>query len=1163
MRHHRASLFLSTIAGFLPPTVLCVAVPAAPVVLTFEEIAPGGAVLSQFAAKGVTFNQATCRDYALAGLPAGFAHSGMKGIEQCFAQEFCSVPIEATFTAAQRRVKAWVGYSSPLQVDLTAVLTAFNAQGVQVGQATTPLTPRVTVRPINTPLEVVTGSRNITRVTLTVTNPAFQAATNSFAVDDFEFDTEGPPPVCNAATSPTITLTSPGTGSTTQVNSFILSGSVLTETPLTQATLTVTGPGGSTYTSDLLGWNFFPLNGGPFGPTRIYPLFPGSNTITVRAANCRGARDITRTMTNNPPPPGSQIALDLIEVTQSVQRIDNSVPLIAGKRTAARAYLRTKGSPGLVLDRVKARLFRRMGDGTTPGGPEAVSSLNSISVGPDPALGPRRIDIDKTLNFELPPEWVTEGTLRLEITGITIEDLPTNLFCENCANRDQFGFSRPVFLRDAPPLNVVLWNVPYVTGGSTVEPRVLDFDFLESWLRRAYPTARVLATRRRLGAFNGVPDTDFEAADVNSRLQQLRVVCTSFGSAQGFQLCVDTVGKQVHWYGLVSDQVDFMRGRARGIPGTVASGPAGNRFFGWDSDASYADWYGGHELAHTYGRKHPGFCGGNSHDDDDYPYIDGITGQTGFDLGDAALGLSMDVYPGNIHHDLMTYCDDQWMSDYTYEGIMDYLEDLGGGGGGAPLAEGLIIQGDLNLTRNQAQLRPFLRLPGLEETARPASSPFSVELRNAAEAVLVRHLFEPAEDTETEPGEDIMASFDLVVPWLPATRRIVVLRGGTELTSRAVSANAPQVRLSSPSGQNGFEDAEGILLARWEASDADGDPLTFTLLYSPDAGQSWHPIDAGLTSLRRDVRLDEIPGGDRAIFRIIATDGVNTASDDQDFPTFVPNNPPFPRILSPADNEEVPSDRPVILEGDAFDREESHLEGDALVWTSDTTGGRLGTGTSISVTGLAPGLHRFTLTATASDGGSGSVSVSVVVTAVPVVAVAEAESPVAPGTLVTLDGSRSSGEGSLRYEWELMKKPAGSPLGAVNGASAAVASFRPDRVGVYEIELRVEDSLGRGAVARVAVQAAQGVSFLRGDITGEGTLNISDPVRLLGWLFLSDPEPGCLDAADANDDGRVDLSDSVQVLSYLFLGNREIAPPFPGCGLDPTADALGCKVGCP
>lgn len=90
--------------------------------------------------------------------------------------------------------------------------------------------------------------------------------------------------------------------------------------------------------------------------------------------------------------------------------------------------------------------------------------------------------------------------------------------------------------------------------------------------------------------------------------------------------------------------------------------------------------------------------------------------------------------------------------------------------------------------------------------------------------------------------------------------------------------------------------------------------------------------------------------------------------------------------------------------------------------------------------------------------------------------------------------------------------------------------------------------------------------FRRGDINGSNTIDLSDAVFALQFLFLGGPDPLCLDAADANDDAGFDIADPIYVLSFLFAGGS--APPAPGpeaCGDDPTADAfpLCLTAACP
>jgi parallel beta-helix repeat protein len=85
------------------------------------------------------------------------------------------------------------------------------------------------------------------------------------------------------------------------------------------------------------------------------------------------------------------------------------------------------------------------------------------------------------------------------------------------------------------------------------------------------------------------------------------------------------------------------------------------------------------------------------------------------------------------------------------------------------------------------------------------------------------------------------------------------------------------------------------------------------------------------------------------------------------------------------------------------------------------------------------------------------------------------------------------------------------------------------------------------------------VAFVRGDANSDGKVDISDAIAVLGYLFLGGAEPSCLESANADDTSVLDLTDAVYLLGHLFLGGPAPPAPYPGCGLDGTADALGCE----
>jgi hypothetical protein len=82
------------------------------------------------------------------------------------------------------------------------------------------------------------------------------------------------------------------------------------------------------------------------------------------------------------------------------------------------------------------------------------------------------------------------------------------------------------------------------------------------------------------------------------------------------------------------------------------------------------------------------------------------------------------------------------------------------------------------------------------------------------------------------------------------------------------------------------------------------------------------------------------------------------------------------------------------------------------------------------------------------------------------------------------------------------------------------------------------------------------LSFLRGDANVDGRFDISDPVLILGCLFLGDACSPCPDATDVNDDGREDITDALHLLSWRFLDVPAPSNPFPECGRDGRPDAL-------
>ena len=129
-------------------------------------------------------------------------------------------------------------------------------------------------------------------------------------------------------------------------------------------------------------------------------------------------------------------------------------------------------------------------------------------------------------------------------------------------------------------------------------------------------------------------------------------------------------GSSRYYYGVA--KVAYSSGVA-GVAYVSTAQLAAHAALGWDYLPS-GSLVAAHELAHNWARNHAP-CGGPAGVDPSYPHSDGSTG-----------GYGLDVSAGTLKppssSDIMGYCDPKWISDYTYSGVLDYLDPPG------PLVQG-------------------------------------------------------------------------------------------------------------------------------------------------------------------------------------------------------------------------------------------------------------------------------------------------------------------------------------------------------------------------------------------------------------------------------------------------------------------------------------------
>jgi hypothetical protein len=377
-----------------------------------------------------------------------------------------------------------------------------------------------------------------------------------------------------------------------------------------------------------------------------------------------------------PAGPDNHFTVTAIEVTQAVQDLNNSVTLIAGKQTWVRVYVhKTVDDATIALKGSLSVNIKTTGIDVTS---DAIVNVNAKTTQQD-----QRRDATKSFNFLIPDAYTKPGTVRISLFGF-IDPTGHNAYfnCTNCADVKVDA----TFLA-TPPLRLRVVDMPYEfvpAAGATPQvsaPRAIDFALLNSWLGRAYPVPNVEISHTVVpyDQDNAI-QTDLDCHVADARLDSLRASEISSG-----------VDDRTHYLGFVANGLMKMTGCSPTVPtspdpSVVASLPTGAPTDANvpgdsknDTDGSFADYYGGHELAHTFGRNHPGFCGTNSHSDDLFPYPNGLISGTedsffGFDIGDAANSIPRAVLPGDTTKDNMTYCHQpRWLSPYQYDGIRQQL----------------------------------------------------------------------------------------------------------------------------------------------------------------------------------------------------------------------------------------------------------------------------------------------------------------------------------------------------------------------------------------------------------------------------------------------------------------------------------------------------------
>lgn len=191
---------------------------------------------------------------------------------------------------------------------------------------------------------------------------------------------------------------------------------------------------------------------------------------------------------------------------------------------------------------------------------------------------------------------------------------------------------------------------------------------------------------------------------------------------------------------------------------------------------------------------------------------------------------------------------------------------------------------------------------------------------------------------------------------------------GVLLGAAHASQTAPEVTLTSPDA-DGFG-SSGSLDVGWESSDSDGDPLSASIFFSSDDGQTWRPLAIGIGDSALPIDRSRLEATQTGRIKVVVSDGFRSAEDISEA-FVVTGEGPVVVILSPTANS-VPADAPVSFEAVAWDREDGLIDPASAEWSSDLAGS-LGTGSPLTLEAgvLARGCHLLTASFVDSDGSRG------------------------------------------------------------------------------------------------------------------------------------------------------------------------------------------------
>ena len=246
------------------------------------------------------------------------------------------------------------------------------------------------------------------------------------------------------------------------------------------------------------------------------------------------------------------------------------------------------------------------------------------------------------------------------------------------------------------------------------------------------------------------------------------------------------------------------------------------------------------------------------------------------------------------------YCggtDEEWISTFTYSHLWSAM--LARTAVVPPIGSTqpyVVVRGLVDFGSNTVTLLPFVSLSLFSPPIAPTGNThlLNVYLRNGAATNLAYSIPFTPDTPKIEAGITNQRKGFFTIPVACSVANLVrveIIRnqaGGGVVAIRSRTVTAPVIQLLSPNGGEVLESSP--LLARWNASDADGDPLTYQIHFSPDGGQNWQTLAFDWPTNVFPLSRDFLSPGTNALLKVVASDGVNT-SESQSAAPFTVLNP--------------------------------------------------------------------------------------------------------------------------------------------------------------------------------------------------------------------------------------------------------------------------------